>query len=101
MKMPDPYWPMVYSSYRRKHSHRCWGCNRVVKEGESVLIARVGSKTTRCMHEECASKPYADGFTGRDFLEAWAMEHLSRIGYPAAVSFMATAPICRPAANPR
>jgi hypothetical protein len=93
MKMPAPYWQMTYSSSRRRHSHRCWGCNKTVKEGESVLMARVGGKATRCMHEECAAKPYADGFTGRDFLEAWGMEHLSAIGYQEAASFMETAPI--------
>lgn len=93
MKMPAPYWPMTYSSSRRKHSHRCWSCNKVVKEGEEVLMARVSGKATRCMHEECASKPFSDGFTGRDFLEAWAMEYLSAIGYPEAVSFMNSAPI--------
>ncbi len=93
MKMPVPYWQTTYSSSRRKHSHRCRGCNKVISEGETVLMARVSGKATRCMHEECASKPLADGFTGRDFLEAWAMEHLSRIGYPEAVSFMEAAPI--------
>jgi hypothetical protein len=91
---------MTYSSSRRKHSHRCWSCNKVVKEGETVLMARVTGKATRCMHENCAAKPYGGSdFTGRDFLEAWGMEYLANVGYEAAKLFMSSAPICRPAAS--
>lgn len=102
MKMPEPVWAMTYSSSRRKHSHKCWSCNKVLKEGEAVVMARVLGKATRCMHETCAAKPYgASSFKGRDFLEAWGMEYLANVGYPAAKSFLSSAAICRPADSTR
>lgn len=102
MSMPSPIWSMNYSSSRRKSSHRCWCCNKVIKEGEAVLMARVTGKATRCMHEACSEKPYgASAFSGRDYLEAWGMEYLANIGFTAAKTFMSSAPICRPADSNR
>lgn len=96
MKIPDAYWSMTYSSSRRKSSHRCWSCRKVIKEGEAVVMARVVGKATRCMHESCAAKPYAaSDFSGRDFLEAWGMEYLANVGYLDAKAFIDTAPIFR------
>jgi hypothetical protein len=98
MKMPEPVWAMTYASSQRKHRHRCWSCNKVVKEGEAVLMARVASATTRCMHEACAARPYGGtSYDGRDFLEAWGMQYLAGVGHQAARSFLASSPICRAA----
>lgn len=96
MRMPAPYWPMTYSASRRAHHHRCACCNRIIKDGDSVLMARV-AKGTKCIHEECATCPYGtDGFNYRDGLEAWGMAYLSASGWPEAKQFVATDPIFRP-----
>lgn len=97
MKMPPPLWPAVYSSIRRKHSHRCQCCRKIIAEGEAVLMARVVGKATRCMHEACAAKPFGgSSLTGRDFLEGWGMEYLAACGFPEAKAFIETAPIFQP-----
>lgn len=89
---------MTYSSSRRKHSHRCQCCRKIIQEGDTVIMAKVVGKATRCMHEACAAKPFAASrFTGREFLEAWGMEYLAACGWEAAKAFMSESPIyqCR------
>lgn len=99
MKMPAAIWPMTYSASRRKHSHRCQCCRKIIAEGEAVLMARVVGKATRCMHEDCAAKPFGGStLTGRDFLEGWGMEYLAGCGWPQARAWLDAAPINKPAA---
>lgn len=100
MKMPSPVWSMTYSASRRTHRHRCACCNRIIKDGEAVLMARV-AKGTKCVHDECGTLPYGTcGFTFRDGLEAWGMAYLAASGWPEARRFMSTDPICRPGGTP-
>lgn len=62
-----------------------------------MLMARVVGKATRCMHEDCASKPYGGtAHPGRDYLEAWGMEYLAACGWKAAKAFLETSPMFRP-----
>lgn len=97
--MPAATWPMTYSSSRRKHSHRCQCCRKVITEGELVLMAKVVGKATRCLHTACADRPYPTATSQlkwRDALEGWGMEYLASCGWKAAKAFIATAPIFRP-----
>jgi hypothetical protein len=99
MKMPDAYWTVTYSSSRRKHNHRCCSCRKIIQDGETVLMARVIGKATKCMHDSCAKSPYGSpGYVGSDFLEAWGMEYLAACGWSQAKSFLNSAPICKPTA---
>lgn len=95
MKTPDAFWSMTYSASRRKHHHRCACCKRIIRDGETVLMARVVGKATRVLHEECAAKPYGNGHTFRDGLEAWGMHYLAECGWSSAKQFIQTAPICQ------
>lgn len=97
MRMPAPFWSMTYSRSRRPHAHRCSCCNKIVQDGETVLMAR-RHKGTVVIHDTCRDAPYgAEGtpFTYRDFIEVRGMEHLAACGFRAAREWMETAPICR------
>ncbi|TCL70610.1 hypothetical protein [Rhizobium sp. BK251] len=95
-EMPKPFWSMTYASDRRKHSHRCQCCRKIIAEGDAVIMARVVGKATRCIHESCAKKPYGGSkFSWRDALEAWGMEYLANCGFQKAKDFVETAPIWR------
>lgn len=96
MKMPSPYWTMTYSASRRAHHHRCRGCNRIIQDGEPILMARIVSSKTTCLHEACADRASFGGYTERQYLEAHGMAYLAACGWKEAVHFMATAPICKP-----
>ncbi|WP_234053669.1 MULTISPECIES: hypothetical protein [unclassified Xanthobacter] len=101
MKMPAPYWTMTYSASRRAHHHRCRGCNRIIQDGEPVLMAQVvargrsGSKTAS-IHATCADRPSFGGYTEREYLEAHGMAYLAACGWREAERFMSTAPINKP-----
>jgi len=98
MKMPNAYWPMTYAADRRNHKHRCACCNKVIQPGAAVFMCKTDSRTTRCMHQECAAKPFGGtAFTGEQFIEAWGMAYLAGCGYKDAKAFMDTNPINKPA----
>lgn len=84
MKMPAPTWTAAYSASRRKHAHRCLACNRIVAEGEAVVMARVSGGGTKAAHEACAEREHAGGLTVRQALEQWGLEYLAATGYREA-----------------
>lgn len=103
--MPCAIWSQTYSVSRRKHHHRCRGCNKILRDGEYVLMARVGKGKTRACHSECADIKMSlhDGeeVTLRDLMQAHSMKHLANLGYPQAVKFVEESPLfcTRPAAS--
>ena len=60
---------VTYANDRRKHRHRCQCCSKIVCVGETVLMYRVSSKSTRVLHTECADRPSFDGLTFRQLAE--------------------------------
>lgn len=97
MRMPEPIWETVYASDRRGHSHRCRGCNKIVADGEIVLMARVERRKTHVLHSACAGRVSFDGYTNRQYLEAHAYAYLAACGWEAAKKWLATSPMSRAA----
>lgn len=83
MRTPEPTWQTTYRHDRRAHRHRCAGCNRIINEGESVLMCRTVAKKSRAAHTECAAKLH--GVSGRwtlaDAMAAWGTEYLRSCGW--------------------
>ena len=81
MKTPSPTWQTEYRHDRRAHRHRCRCCNRILNEGDQVIMTRAGNKTV-AIHAECASKPHTPGrWTWADVMLAWGIEHLRAQGF--------------------
>lgn len=106
MRAPSPTWETTYASNRRKHSHRCRCCDRIIAEGERVLMVRLrgyrGNKTW-AIHLDprprqpgarngypalraaigCADQPFSDHGTWkwRDAFACWGTEHLRKCGW--------------------
>lgn len=81
MSRPARVWETTYRHDRRKNAHRCRACNRVLKDGDEVLMTRVGrwvgGTYTRAIHLDCAdttaSSPTAPvPYTYRDLMGVWA-----------------------------
>ena len=62
----------IYAHDRRKHSHRCRCCSRIIKTGERVLMMLV-QRGTWALHAECADKPHPVG-TWRQAFEIWSSD---------------------------
>ena len=85
MKMPEPIWSMTYSASRRKHHHRCQFCNRVVRDGEQVLMARVSGKRTRVVHDtDACARAQCGGLTTQELMRRHGLEYLAGCGFSAA-----------------
>lgn len=98
--MPAAVWPMTYARSRRKHSHRCQGCRRIIQVGERVIMARVSGKTTRCAHKACAELRTAGGTcTVEELMEAQGMTYLARVGWRQAQRWIETSPLCQTRGN--
>lgn len=80
MKPPAPTWECTYRHERRRHAHRCRACNRVIRDGAPVLMARVSGGATWAVHAECADAPHPCG-TWRDAFTTWGREYLKRTGH--------------------
>ena len=63
-------WETDYRHGRRAHRHRCFACARILTEGERVFMARVGAKTTRAVHIECADRIATADWTFRRLMTA-------------------------------
>lgn len=74
MKRPEPFWETDYQHDRRKHSHRCRICNRIINSGERVFMCRV-AKGTFAAHVEHDTQEL------RDKLTAWGLQGLKRQGW--------------------
>lgn len=88
MRMPDPIWKMIYSSDRRKHSHRCRVCAKIVKQGEVVFMARVMGKKTQVIHETPCSEFKLDGMTHYELLKYHGMMYLAACGFSEAKKWL-------------
>lgn len=76
MRAPAVIWEVAYEADRRGHHHRCRCCNRVLKDGESALMVRVGGKKTYAIHQECGEKPHGtSAWTWRDAFAHWGVEY--------------------------
>lgn len=76
MRAPEVIWEVAYQADRRGHHHRCRCCNRVLKDGESALMVRVGWKKTYAIHQECGEKPHgSSAWTWRDVFAHWGAEY--------------------------
>lgn len=63
-RMPTQCWDAAYSASRRKHHHRCRVCNRILKDGESVIMLRV-QHGTKAIHRAVRPAPaFSGGFLG-------------------------------------
>jgi hypothetical protein len=88
MRPPSPTWELNYASDRRKHSHRCRCCDRIIQAGERVLMIRLrgfrGKKTWALHVVPCADVLHSreGGWTWRDAFEAWGTDHLIRTAWP-------------------
>lgn len=70
MKAIQRLFKVVYAHGRRKHSHRCRACWKVMSAGDPALMLRLGRKTV-VIHEECCGKPHPCG-TWKDAMRTWA-----------------------------
>lgn len=60
MNATSGLWQTSYAHDRRIHRHRCRYCHRIVQAGETVWMARVGTRTTFILHAEpCADARYS------------------------------------------
>ena len=81
MKTPASTWEADYRHDRRSHRHRCRCCNRILNEGDRVLMARVSGRDTWAIHIVCASRPHIAPWTWRDAMTAWGTVYLRQAGY--------------------
>lgn len=97
MKMPAACWKMTYAAGRRKHRHRCTHCNRIVKPGEEVYMARVIAQRgrTRVLHIDCADAVVVHGATERELLECHGMQYLAALGYAQARKWLDKSPLTK------
>lgn len=72
--------PIMYKSDRRKHSHRCRACWKIVEDGEKVFMLRVNRKTT-VLHEACQNCGHTENNTWLDAFTCWAIQHLIALGF--------------------
>lgn len=84
MKRPSPVWECEYRADRRKHNHRCFCCQKVIKTGEAVLMCRVAGGGCKACHIEHADNLYASDQgreTVRDIMTIWGLTALKRAGW--------------------
>lgn len=63
MKRPNGPWLVTYAHDRRGHAHRCRQCNRIIKAGEQVYMARIEPKKTKAIHVACGDSIAVDDLT--------------------------------------
>ena len=82
MNRPDPTWVTEYRHDRRTTRHRCRACNKILTEGESVIMCRV-TKGTLAIHASHADRPVMPDrpSTWADQMTIWGLESLKRLGY--------------------
>lgn len=64
-------WIYRHTEGKRKHSHRCRCCWKVIQPGEAVIGLRLNAKTWM-LHQACAHKPHTPTTTWCDAFEMWA-----------------------------
>lgn len=72
-----------YQHDRRKHRHRCQCCNKIVAEGERVIMYPVSHKATRVLHVSCADKQSFE-LTYRELAQAHCDAYARRLGHMVA-----------------
>ena len=86
MRAPTVIWEVAYQADRRGLHHRCRCCNRVLKDGESALMVRVGWKKTYAIHQECGEKPHgSSAWTCRDAFVHWGAEYQQCKAFPMSM----------------
>lgn len=80
MQRPSPY-ECVYAHDRRNHRHRCQCCNKIINEGENVVMWRISAKISRALHQNCADKPSFDGISQRQLAHLHSNEYAKVLGY--------------------
>ena len=79
MNRPTLY-ETTYAHDRRKHRHRCQCCNRIINEGESVVMWAI-SGGSRALHVACAERGTGLGITQRELAQLHSDEHARRLGF--------------------
>jgi hypothetical protein len=95
MQMPDQTWIMTYSADRRKHSHRCVACSRIVGEGQEVIMLRQdrGSKVVHLY--PCSTNQHSPGVTYGEAFRLWGIERNARLGFREAKAIVDVHPFFR------
>jgi len=90
MKAPDQSWRMTYSADRRKHSHRCVACSRIVGEGQEVIMLRQdrGSKVVHV--DPCSTNQHSPDVTYGEAFRLWGIERNARLGFRDAKAVVDT-----------
>lgn len=80
MQRPNVY-ECSYAHDRRNHRHRCQCCNKIVNQGETVLMYKISAKVSRVLHIACADKPSFDNLTFRQLAQLHSDECCKALGY--------------------
>jgi len=83
MKAPSPSWEADYKHDRRAQAHRCRCCNRILVEGERVIMAKVAGGKTLAIHHACGDRQHgtAEGWSWADAMACWGTESLIGCGW--------------------
>lgn len=65
-------WVYQHTNARRKHSHRCRCCWKVIQPGEPVLVLRLDAHKTWMLHNSCEEAKHTETTNWRDAFEMWA-----------------------------
>lgn len=78
MKRPEPIWETDYRSERRKHRHRCFCCNRILQDGDRVVMVRIATRKTRAAHVACADQQHVPDSprSTREIMREWGLSYL-------------------------
>ena len=95
MKAPDQSWRMTYSADRRKHSHRCVQCHRIVRSGQEVIMVRRNRGTYVVHVEPCSNLEHTNGFTYAEAFHFWGVERNAALGFREAKAVVDSHPFFR------
>lgn len=79
---------MTYSASRRSHNHRCIVCNRIVADGEQVIMFRLTHKKTKVCHvEPCSAKEHSPGTNYAEACRLWGISYNASCGFKSARAY--------------
>jgi hypothetical protein len=72
---------MTYSASRRKHSHRCTVCRKIVADGAEVIMLRE-DKGSKVVHvEPCSARQHSPGVDHAEAFRLWGVDRNARLGF--------------------
>lgn len=83
MRPPVATWTADYAHNRRKSAHRCRCCNRILKDGERVIMTRVVRGGTLAIHEACGALQHVPDQPGSwaDMMAFWGRDWQRALGF--------------------